>query len=104
MEILIAAFVYSSTLTSITVSHRYFDHLEINQLIIRITTVDGFYVAKFKVMKKTKKTEAAADNVNDDEDVVMGMDGDDDDIERAANATFNDEEDEALIKGERHLI
>jgi hypothetical protein len=61
--------------------------------------VDGFFVAKFKVMKKTKKTEAAAAQAVEDDGMDLTLNGDDDEIADAANATFNDEEDQALIKG-----
>lgn len=55
-------------------------------------------MAKFKIMKKTSKTDAAAQVVDDDV-AAMDIDGDESAIEKQANATFNDEEDEALIQG-----
>lgn len=61
--------------------------------------MDGFFVAKFKVMKKTKKTEAAAAQAVEDDGMDVTLNGDADEIADAANATFNDEEDQALIKG-----
>jgi hypothetical protein len=59
--------------------------------------VDGFFVAKFKVMKKTKKTEAASAEVQDQDDAMDVTLGEEEDV--LANATFNDDEDEAIIKG-----
>ncbi len=57
-------------------------------------TVDGFYVAKFKVGKRSKKLPTT----NDDEPVMMlddeGM------LVEQERTTFNDDEDEALIRGE----
>ena len=61
--------------------------------------VDGFFVAKFKVMKKTKKTEAVRAEQGQDEDDALDVTlGEEEDV--LANATFNDDEDEAIIKGE----
>lgn len=59
--------------------------------------MDGFFVAKFKVMKKTKKTEAASVEVQDQDDAMDVTLGEEEDV--LANATFNDDEDEAIIKG-----
>jgi hypothetical protein len=63
--------------------------------------VDGFFVAKFKVMKKTKKTEAARADVQDQDDAMDVTLGEEEDV--LANATFNDDEDEAIIKGTREV-
>lgn len=60
-------------------------------------TVDGFFVAKFKVMKKTKAQKASA---RPSADVDMEVDGDvNADGEVTGVAKFSNEEDEALIRG-----
>jgi hypothetical protein len=64
--------------------------------------VDGFFVAKFKVMKKTKKTEAASAEVQDQDDAMDVTLGEEEDV--LANATFNDDEDEAIIKGKLYDV
>lgn len=48
-------------------------------------------------MKKTKKTEAASAEVQDQDDAMDVTLGEEEDV--LANATFNDDEDEAIIKG-----
>ena len=52
--------------------------------------MDGFFVAKFKVGKRSTKKESKEDTVQDAVDVAM------EDVE---GTTFNEEEDKAYIEG-----
>lgn len=62
--------------------------------------MDGFFVAKFKVMKKTQRTEAAVQRVEEEMGMDMSLDSEADQAVEAGNATFDNEEDDALIRGE----
>ncbi|KAJ9119204.1 hypothetical protein QFC22_003696 [Naganishia vaughanmartiniae] len=93
-------FHFSSTLTSTTV--RLIQAVNMREkLIILSLAVDGFYVAKFKVNKKTKAQKAATGGPS--ADVEMELDSSITEekvvVPGQQNAKFSNEEDEALIRG-----
>ncbi len=64
--------------------------------------MDGFFVAKFKVSKKAKKSANNASLKEEEEPVQMMLDGDGEKVPVGGDgdATFNEDEDRELIRGE----
>jgi len=59
--------------------------------------MDGFFVAKFKVEKRTKGGKANGVIVDEDGDIGESKV----DVNDAGDTTFNDDADKAIIEGER---